>query len=242
MSFQYLKCDEIVQIQINDPNHEFNLVVGIILGIEENEVVVLTNTGNILKLNSNYFLNVLRCDLDNYVEQKLEELRDFYIEMNTLKYNLEKMKYYEKEMVSQLVDATFLSNYSLEGAKNRIISSLDPILFSFYKNMCSYKISVKTGFGENLELYVNIINHVNHNNNTLVNREIMIKRYAPNEEICLKNCFKGCSVYLENQDYCHVEMDDYKVYSTYKIIVPINCETFLQQREFLRNSLYQLRK
>lgn len=92
---------------------EYIVIRGIVLDLEPSGFFVVSDKGKIERIDYESLLSIRSINFPRIVSDVLVRLKNHYVERVELQRKMEELKNQEKELVQQLKDAVFLSNFSL---------------------------------------------------------------------------------------------------------------------------------
>ena len=101
---------------ISDDPFKRNLK-GIVLAVEENSVIFITDTGECITLEKNNIISVKKNNFDKEVSESLTKCKNYYAEIYSLETKLKELKEKRLLYIQSMTDSKFLAKFNIEGAK-----------------------------------------------------------------------------------------------------------------------------
>lgn len=242
--FEELKINHRVQIESENDDPALRSIKGIVLGFEENSVILVTDFGELVEIDKNKILSITKISFDKIVADALMKLKNHYNEIYELEMKLKSAKEREPQLISNLYDANFLSKFNIRGAKNRLDNSIDKELLEFHKDPLSFKVYFSSNPDNQIEIYIKVFNTFEYYNlDEIGDVEKIIRVHAPNvKDVIEKSFHLETKVEELEKKVVHEKDSFYSVVTVYRMKVDITKENFLQIREEIKKGLMRLKK
>ena len=231
-----------VKIEFENENPLERKISGIIFDVKIDFILILTEYGEIVKIEKDKILSVEKTEFNPIVKNQLKEIHGFYSELSKMRNNILRLESKTQLYKERLYDANFLANFNIYGAKNRIENSVPNSLFEFSKNNLLFKISIEIR-DEQLELSFKVFNSFEYYNlKETSDIEKIIRVHAPNvkDSIIFRN--KNFLEILEvEKKVIHEQGNIYSVLTHYKVPINITVENFIEIRNEIIESLKMLK-
>lgn len=244
MQFKDIKVNNRLQVESEHDNPIYRNIKGIVLSKDDKTVLLVTDFGELVEIYKENILSVTQIQFPKIISDSLMNLKNHYQEIYELNERLKVLEKRKPKLQNNLFDANFLSKFNIEGAKNRIEKSIDSSLLSFRKEPYSFHITFDSNPNDQIEILVTIGNHFEYYNlDEIGNVDKIIRRHAPDFKDALEKEFSYATEIMEGEQMVVHEQDSmYVVRSTYKILVDVNQESFMDVRAKIQKSLKALKR
>lgn len=222
---------------------EYIVIRGIVLDLEPSGFFVVSDRGKIERIDYESLLSIRSINFPRIVSDVLVRLKNHYVERVELQRKMEELKNQEKELVQQLKDAVFLSNFSLQGAVNRLYMTIEHELLSFSVRDLFFYLSFSVYGEEGIVVDINVKTKFEHYQEDVskIDTEKVLRVYHPSVKEWLEKAFPSYLVTEEEAQVFHEEGETFCVSVTYRVFVPMNEQTFLDCREKIKQGIIRLK-
>ncbi|MFF2531470.1 hypothetical protein ACFVS2_21420 [Brevibacillus sp. NPDC058079] len=244
MDFQDVKPNNRLQIELENDNNALRNLRGIVLAVEAGVIILVTDYGELEEIYEDKILSITSINMPKLVSDSMTELKNHFAEIYELEVKLKMLRDKEPDLIQNLFDANFLSKFNINGAKNRLDRSIDQSLTKFMKDVVSYQITFASNPNNQIEILIQISNHIDYPNLDEV-RDVdkIIRVHAPNEYELLEKCFPFASKPTElEKKVVHEEESVYSVRTQYRMNVDVSKDNFLEVRQQIIKGLMKLKK
>lgn len=242
--FEDYKVNNRVQIECESDEPTLRNMKGIILSIQSNSIVLVTDFGQLIELHESKILSITKISFDKIVSDSLTELKNHYNEIYELEMKLKDVKTKEPALIANLFDANFLSRFNILGAKNRLDNSIEPHLREFSKDNLKFKINFLANPNNQIEILIKALNGFEYYNlDEIGDVDKIIHVHAPKVKDVIQKSFSFNSKVEElEKNVIHEKDSFYSVSTEYRIKIDVTQDNFLFIREEIIKGLSKLKK
>ncbi|MDF2880042.1 MAG: hypothetical protein K0R54_599 [Clostridiaceae bacterium] len=244
MDFNEIKINNRLQIECESENTAMRNVKGIVLQVDDGELILVTDFGELASIPEDKVLSITKINFDKIVSDSLTDVKNHYNEIYELTNKIKQLQSNEKNLKETLYDANFLAKFNIVGAKNRIENSIDNSLFSFKRDVLTFKTSFSSNPNSQIELNIQVFNTFEYYNlDEIGDVDKIIRIHAPNVKDEIKKSFSfNSKVHELDKKVVHEQDSIYSVSTLYKLYIDVTQENFLQVRDEIINGLNKLKK
>lgn len=241
--YSEIKVNSKVQVDQESENPVLRSLRGIVIKVMLDHLVIVTDFGELIEVNFNDILNITKINFDRITSEAMNEIKGYYVNIYETELKLAELNKMKDEMKLKLYDAIFLSKFNIEGAKNRLLSTIPVELLKFEKEGLFYNSIIKLNTEKEIEINISVSQNIEYPDLMQTGPvDRIIRTYAPDEFERIQ-CTFNCKYNLNIVDkkLLHIEKDIYRVSVTYSIILPVTEKNLQATRQELINGLNQIR-
>lgn len=242
--FEDYKVNNRVQIECENDEPTLRNVKGIILSIQTNSIVLVTDFGQLVELHDSKILSITKISFDKIVSDSLTELKNHYNEIYELEMKLKDVKKKEPSLIANLFDANFLSRFNIMGAKNRLDNSIEANLREFSKDNMAFKVNFLANPNNQIEILIKAFNSFEYYNlDEIGDVDKIIRVHAPKVKDVIQKSFSFNSKVEElEKNVIHEKDSSYSVSTEYRMKIDVTQDNFLFVREEIIKGLTKLKR
>lgn len=243
MIFNEIKPNNRLQFECENENPLLRNVKGIVLGVVETSIIIVTDYGDLLEIPEEKVLSITKINFDKIVSDNLTEIKNHYSEIYEMEMKLEELKKNEGKLRNNLYDANFLAKFNIFGSKNRLDSSIDSSLIDFKKDTLEFKTSFVANPNNQIELIIKVFNSFEYYNlDEVGDVDKIIRVHAPNVKDVIEKSFSfKCLVEELEKKVAHENESIYSVSTLYKMKIDVSEQNFLSVRDEIVKGLIKLK-
>ena len=243
MDFNEIKVNNRLQIESENINPQLRCVRGIVLDVNANSVVLVSDFGELVEIDKNSILSITKINFDKIVSDALVTLKNYHAEIYERECQIKKLKEKQYALVEELYDANFLSKFNVVGAKNRLDKSIDQGLLAFQRGIYDYGIHFECNPNSQIELIIRVENTIEYYNSDQIDRQKIIRLHAPDEKEVIARSFNFAKIIEElEKNMVYKQENFYIVYTIYKMMVDVDQNNFIEKRREIIHGLKKLRR
>lgn len=237
-----LRINQRIEVDF-ERNGEYEVFRGIVLKRLDDYFILVTDRGKVEQVRYDELLAVRTITFPRVVSEALSRLKHYYAERMEMERKLRELLEQETQLIQQLRDAMFLSNFSLQGAVHRLYMTIEEPLRMFQTRNLLFQISFAT-YGEvGVSVMIQVKTLFDHYQEDLSKLDVeqVLRIYHPRALDWVKRAFDGFSVTEEEAQVQHEEGETFCVKVKYHVVVPMDEQSFLEAREKIVAGLQRLK-
>lgn len=244
MEFRDIKPNNRLQLEVESDDPSLRNLRGIVLALGDMSIILVTDYGELIEVFEDKVLSISSVSMPKPVSDVMTDMKNHYAEVYDLELKLKELRGKEPGLKQSLFDANFLSKFNINGAKNRLDKSIDPMLMKFGKDDVSFRIYFQSNPNSQIEIMIQVANQIDYPQlDEVRDVEKIVRVHAPNVKELLEKAFPFASKPLEIEKNVVHELESiYSVRTLYKLTVDVTKDDFLEVRERIEKGLIKLQR
>lgn len=247
MNINDISANDRLEIEyISDDPFKRNLK-GIVLAVEKNSVIFITDTGECITLEKNNIISVKKNNFDKEVSESLTKCKNYYAEIYSLETKLKELKEKRLLYIQSMTDSKFLAKFNIEGAKNFLNNYFkDRKQFRLGDDVFEFNFEIDSDSDSDDELSIRIkaykkFEFYNTENKHELDRAL--ETYSPNKTKELLLYFPYIKdLFIEKRFLQRISDEIFTANAIYNGTISLTKENFIEVREKIENSLKQIKE
>lgn len=242
MQFSDIKPNNRIQFKCESEDPDRRVVRGLVMGVGDQSVMVVTEGGEIVKVMREDMLHMAIISYPKILSDSLQQLKNHHEKIYEMEADLARMKETTPLMVQSVYDAAFIAEFNSMGAATRLRASVPEDVLGYEKKKVEYLTDFDASGEDEIRITVRVresFEYPQFDQDRDVDR--LIATYAPDKLDWIKKQFSYATKVREGEKKVyHHEKDDYFVEVAYAVHVKVDADNFLSIRERITDSLRRL--